>query len=37
MQIIGGKFRDGELLSFAYYFEKEGLCDLDEVKGGVQL
>lgn len=37
MQIIGNKFRDGELLSFAYYFEKEGLCDLDEVKGGVQL
>jgi aspartyl-tRNA(Asn)/glutamyl-tRNA(Gln) amidotransferase subunit A len=37
MQIIGSKFSDSKLLSFAYYFEKEGVCDIEEVKGGVKL
>lgn len=37
LQIIGDKFADKKVLSAAYFAEAEGLCDLDEVKGGVRL
>ncbi|MDE6597508.1 MAG: Asp-tRNA(Asn)/Glu-tRNA(Gln) amidotransferase subunit GatA [Clostridia bacterium] len=37
LQIIGGKFADGKVLFAAYFAEKEGLCTLPEIEGGVKI
>jgi aspartyl-tRNA(Asn)/glutamyl-tRNA(Gln) amidotransferase subunit A len=37
MQIIGKKFDDQKVLSAAYFAEVNPLCNLSEVKGGVEL
>ena len=37
LQIIGDRFADEKVLSAAYFAEKEGLCNLPEVEGGVKI
>lgn len=37
MQIIGAKHADGRVLDAAYFAETENICNLPEVKGGVEL
>lgn len=37
LQIIGKKYSDASVLDTAYFAEINGICDIDEYKGGVKL